>query len=146
MMDQALSLNQNLAIGWRLRGWAYIYLGQHETALEQVARALRLSPLDPESFHSETAMALAHLFQGRYDEASNWASSALTHQPWMPTMRASAAANALAGHIEEARSMMNRMRQLEPAMSISLLKVLLPYRHRDTERLIEGLRLAGLPE
>jgi TolB-like protein/Tfp pilus assembly protein PilF len=147
MMDQALSLNQNLAVGWRMRGWASLYLGEHESALKQFGRALRLSPLDPESFHSETAMAFAHLFQGRYNEAMTWAGSALARQHWMPTMRALAAANALAGNIDEARNIMLRMRELEPAMCISRLKEFLPYRRsEDVERMIEGLRLAGLPE
>jgi hypothetical protein len=62
-------------------------------------------------------------------------------------MRASAAADALAGNLDEARTTMTRMRQLDPAMRLSSLRTYLPYRRpQDVDRLIEGLRLAGLPE
>ena len=42
---------------------------------------------------------------------------------------------------------MTRMRQLDPAMSVSNLKANLSYRRaEDIGRMIDGLRLAGLPD
>jgi tetratricopeptide (TPR) repeat protein len=148
LIDQARSINPNLAVCWQLRGMVSLFLGQHDVALEQLARALRLSPLDPETYLAETNIALAHFFQGRYDEASNWATKALRHQPnWMVAMRASVVASALGGNIEEARTIMARMRRLDPAMRISVLTDNLSYRRpEDIERMMDGLRLAGLPE
>jgi TolB-like protein/class 3 adenylate cyclase len=148
LIDQARSINPNLAVCWQLRGMVSLFLGQHDVALEQLARALRLSPLDPETYLAETNIALAHFFQGRYDEASNWATKALRHQPnWMVAMRASAVANALGGNIEEARTIIARMRRLDPAMRITILRDNLSYRRsEDTGRMIDGLRLAGFPE
>jgi hypothetical protein len=62
-------------------------------------------------------------------------------------MRASAAANALTGHIDEAQKIMTRMRQLDPAMRVSNLEANLSYRRaEDIGRMIDGLRLAGLPD
>jgi TolB-like protein/class 3 adenylate cyclase len=148
LVDQALSTNPNLAVSWQVRGMISLFLGQHEVALEHLTRALRLSPLDPEAYLAETNIALAHLFQGRYEESLNWAARALGHQPnWTVAMRASAAANALTGHINEAQKIMTRMRQLDPAMSVSNLKANLSYRRaEDIGRMIDGLRLAGLPD
>jgi TolB-like protein/class 3 adenylate cyclase/Tfp pilus assembly protein PilF len=148
LVDQALSVNQNLAIGWQSRGWVSLFLGQHEAAIEQLTHALRLSPLDPESFQSEAAMAFAHLFQGRYQEALQWTGRSHAHQAdWPVAMRAAAVANAVAGNLDEARKIVAHLRQIDPQTCILHLKEFLPYsRPEDMERMIEGLRLAGLPE
>jgi tetratricopeptide (TPR) repeat protein len=148
LVDQALSVNQNLAIGWQMRGWVSLSLGQHEAAIEQLTYALRLSPLDPESFQSESAMGFAHLFQGRYAEALAWTSRSHAHHPnWPVAMRTAAAANALAGNIDEARKIAAQLRLMDPEMRIFHLKEFFPYRRaEDIERMIKGLRLAGLPE
>ena len=62
-------------------------------------------------------------------------------------MRAGAVANALAGNLDEARKIVAHLRQIDPQTSILHLKELFPYRRpEDMERMIEGLRLAGLPE
>ena len=81
LLDHALSINQNLASCWRNRGLVSVYLGEHKAALEQIGRALRLSPLDPENYRSEAFMAWALIFLGRYDEALKWARKALNHEP-----------------------------------------------------------------
>jgi hypothetical protein len=38
--DQALSINQNLAVGWANRGGISAFLGQHEARIEQLTREL----------------------------------------------------------------------------------------------------------
>lgn len=81
LVDQALSINPNLAVGWANRGGISVFLGQHEAGIKQLTRGLRLNPLDPEIYWSEMYLAYAHLFQGRHDEALGWATRALTHRP-----------------------------------------------------------------
>ncbi|MCX7362843.1 MAG: adenylate/guanylate cyclase domain-containing protein [Alphaproteobacteria bacterium] len=146
-IERALRLNPNLAVAWQLQGYASLYRGEPEATVGHIGRALRLNPLDPESWRSEGIMANALLFQGRYEEALKWAARALTHNPnWTMAIRAVAIANALAGNIYEARAAMVRMRELQPALRISHLKGFMPYRRtEDLEKVIEGLRLAGLP-
>ena len=124
------------------------HVGEHEAALEQLARARRLSPLDPEIFLEETGMTSAYLFLGRYPEALASATRVLARQPNSgSTIRQSIVANALAGNIDEARRVMTRMRSIYPALRLSNLRDLLPFRRtQDYERYVEGLRLAGLPE
>jgi TolB-like protein len=148
LVDQALSINQNLAVGWINRGIISNCLGEPESAIEQLTRAMRLSPLDPDTFRLETNMAVAHLLQGQYAAAENWAIKALHHQPsWMFALRALAVSRALAGKIDEAREVMARMLQVNPALRLSQMEELLPFRRpQDFARMIEGLRLAGMPE
>src|SRR6266550_2246083 len=45
MTDQALLLNPNLATAWLLSGYMKMFLGEHELAIEHLARFMRLSPL-----------------------------------------------------------------------------------------------------
>ena len=59
LLDRGLLVNPNLALGWRCRGWASVLFGQHQSAVEQLALALRLSPLDPLNHMTERGMAAA---------------------------------------------------------------------------------------
>jgi tetratricopeptide (TPR) repeat protein len=109
---------------------------------------MRLSPLDPFMYIAQTGIALACFFAGRYHEASSWAEKALLENPnYYPALRTSAASNALAGRLEEARKAMVRLRKIDPALHVSDLKDLIPFRRpEDAARYAEGLRKAGLPE
>jgi len=119
MMDQALSINQNLAVGWANRGGISAILGQHNAAIEQLSRALRLSPLDPEAYRSEAIMAFVHLFLGGNDEGLAWAMQALAHRPdYMVALWAAAGGYAAAGKVDEARKLMPQILRLHPAMRL----------------------------
>ena len=50
MIDRALVLNPNLASAWFLGGFARVWNGELDGAIEHFARAMRLSPLDPEMY------------------------------------------------------------------------------------------------
>jgi TolB-like protein/DNA-binding SARP family transcriptional activator/Tfp pilus assembly protein PilF len=148
-IDRALLLNPNLATAWIVSGWVRIWLGQPEVAIEHLAKATRLSPLDPLTNRTRTAAAHAHFCAGRYAEASSWAAMALREWPEFQTaLRVAAASYALAGQIDEARNMRMRLQKLDPALRISNLKNELgPYaRPEDIARYAEGLRAAGLPD
>ncbi|MBO0736235.1 MAG: adenylate cyclase [Alphaproteobacteria bacterium] len=148
-IDRALLLNSNLADAWIASGWVRVWLGEPELAVEHLARAARLSPLDPLTNRTRTVAAHAHFFAGRYDEASSWAAMALREWPDFQTaLRIAAASNALAGRLVEAGSLRERLQKLDPKLRISNLKDELgPYaRARDVTRYVDGLRCAGLPD
>jgi tetratricopeptide (TPR) repeat protein len=148
LIDRALVLNSNLAEAWNWGGWAKIFLGEPEAAIERFARAMRLSPLGPWATAMRGGTAYAHFFLGRYDEAASWAAMALQDNPdFQPALRIAAASNAMAGRPEQAHKAVARLRQLNPALRVSTLKdVAGPYRREDFSRYEEGLRRAGLPE
>jgi TolB-like protein len=155
LIDRALLLNPNLAEAWHFSGWVRIYLGEPEVAIEHLAHAMRLSPVDPLTFVTQMAMAFAHFFAGRYDDASSWAEKALaTSAPGLrerpvyhPALLIAAASNALAGRLEVARNAIARLRQLNPTPHISNLKNQIPLRRpEDLARYAEGLRKAGLTD
>ena len=148
LIDQALSINQNLAQGWANRAVVSTIFGEHGIAIEQVSRAFRLSPIDPEVYRLEVTMAFAHLCLGRYVEASTWAMKALARQSsFVPAMRVATAAHALAGNMAEARRILGQMCRLDPSLTQSSYRSKTFFRRtEDIERFVEGFRLAGMAE
>lgn len=148
LIDRALGLNSNLAEAWFYGGWVKNYLGEPKLAIEHLARAMRLNPLDPRIAAMQAAAAHAHFFLGSYDEAASLAAMALQDYPdYQPGLRIAAASNAMAGRPEQARQAVDRLRQPNPPLRVSTLKdVVGPYRRaEDLSRFEEGLRQAGLP-
>jgi len=148
-IDRALVLNPNLAAAWYYSGFVRVWLGEPDTAIDHLARAMRLSPLDPITRSFRNATAHAHFCAGRYDQASLWAEMVLQENPdSLPSLRIAAASNALSGRATEATKVCTRLRQVDPALRISNLRDRVgPYRRpEDIARLIEGLRKAGVPD
>ena len=149
LLDSALVLNPNLADAWMWGGWIKIWLGEPDEAVARLERERRLSPIGLRTMGLRTAMAHAHLFAGRYDEAASWAAMALQNNPnFQPALRIDAASNALAGRLAQAKKSMARLRELHPALRLANVRdVLGPYRRaEDVAKYVEGLRRAGLPE
>jgi TolB-like protein len=148
-VDRALALNPNLARAWHHSGWIRIWLGEPETAVEHLAKAMRLSPLDP-AFHAmQAATASAHFFSGRHDEAASWAEKALREQPNnLDVIGMLAMSDALAGRLEKAHAGMARLVQLSPGRRLANIEDRMPAYRRGEYRakVIEAARLAGLPE
>ncbi|GEO37610.1 hypothetical protein SAE02_17580 [Skermanella aerolata] len=148
LLDRALVLNPNLSAAWYLGGFQRISRGEHDDAIERIAHAMRLSPLDPEMVRMQAGTAMAHLFAGRFDAASSWAEKAMRDLPgFLLAAGIAAASHALAGRTDEARQVLRHLRGLDPELRISNLKdwVLLR-RPEDLAVFTEGFRKAGLPE
>lgn len=148
LLDRAVLLNPNLAPAWFLGGFLRALHGETDAAIEHLAHAVRLSPLDPEMFRMQAGMALAHFFAGRFDSASAWAEKAVGNLPsFLAAVSLAAASHALAGRMDKAKQAMQRVRTLDPSLRVSNLKDWLPiHRPEDLARFADGLRLAGLPE
>ena len=148
LIDSALALDPNLAAAWHLSGWVNIYLGKAEIAIDHMARAMRLNPLDPLMFGMQNGTAAAYFLAGRYDESSAWAEKALRlHTNYLPAMRMAAASHACAGRLAEAQKTMARIREIDPELWGSRLTDVVPFRGpQEIARYVEGLRKAGLPE
>jgi TolB-like protein/Tfp pilus assembly protein PilF len=148
LIDRALTLNPNLAAAWHWSGWVSCYRGEPEKAIEHLARAMRLSPLDPFRYGMQAATALAEFFAGRYDQAMSWADKACLARPQFAAgWTIAAASNALAGDLGKAQRAAMRLLQINPAARVSLVKYRIPLRRsEDLARFEEGLRKAGLPE
>jgi TolB-like protein/Tfp pilus assembly protein PilF len=149
MQDQALLINPNLALGWATSGWAKVWLGELDQAIERFSQALRLTPIDPRNFFILEGMAYAHFFADRFDDALAWAKMAVRDLPTSHSaLRIAAASCALAGRDEEAKRLVARLLEIDPALRISdFQKGLGHYRHPEQPaKYLNALRKAGISE
>ena len=126
-----------------------IWLGQPELAIEHAMRAMQFNPVDPWLSSMQTAVAFAHFFAGRDEEACSWAAMALRVRPqFQPALRLSAASHAMAENVAKAHDAMARLRVLNPDLSLSNLRNRSAPQRRPEffARYEDGLRLAGVPE
>jgi adenylate cyclase len=147
-INRALALNPNLTNGWHVSGWANIYMGDPDKAIEHFARAMRLNPLDPIFQRMLTGTIAAHLLAGRYEQASLFAQSALQQYPNdQPLLRVAAASFAVAGKMTEAKNAVTRICQMDPTLRLSRAAELAPFRRpEDINWYRDALQKAGLPE
>jgi TolB-like protein/tetratricopeptide (TPR) repeat protein len=146
-IEQALRLNPNLAPAWQFSGWVNVYLGKHELAIAHAQNSMRLSPLDPLTYGAQAAIAIAHFFCSRYDEATLWAEKSVREQPnFVSATRFVVASHALAGRIEEAKKALARLLQLDPHMRMSNVHKMPLRRPEDLARWEEAFRRVGLPD
>jgi TolB-like protein/class 3 adenylate cyclase len=147
-IERACALNPNLAILWGGAGLTSISLGHSDKGARQIEHAMRLSPLDPSMGLWQSSLAYARFYEGRYEEAVSWAMMSLRSLGYArPTLAILAASQAFSGHTEDAAKAIARLRTVDPSYRLSAVPDLkLARRAQDRERLIEGLRLAGLPD
>jgi tetratricopeptide (TPR) repeat protein len=148
LIERALELDMNLAAAWQRSGWVRGYAGDPEGAIESLKRAMRLNPLDPRVFLTQSAMAFAHFIAGRDREASDWAAMALRTKPnWMPALRVAIAANAMQGRALEAKNALQAYEQVDPDVSVRKVCEHYPFqRQKDKQRFVEALLKAGVRE
>lgn len=144
---RAVELDPNLMMARLWAGWALVYLGDHDAAIEQFSAAIRLSPIDPHLFVPQTGMAFAHFFAGQYEDGLSLATRAIQRQPNFPgAYRIRMSSLAMAGRIDEARRARDAVLQADPALRISNIKTAPFRRLKDVEKLSEAWRIAGVPE
>jgi tetratricopeptide (TPR) repeat protein len=148
LISRALELDVNLATAWQRSGWVRGYSGDPDGAIESLNKAMRLDPLDPRVFLTQSAMAFAHFIAGRDPEAADWAALALRTKPnWMPALRVAIASTAMQGLTGEAKAALHAYEQIDPNVSIRKICDHYPFRHqRDQQRLVKALRVAGVRE
>ncbi len=145
-MDRGMAINPNHAMAWTLGAWLRVWRGEPELALEHVAHAMRLNPLDPSGPYG--AAAYAHFLSGNYDTASSCAESAMRDNPvFLLPVCVYAASKALAAQPEAARKGVDLVLKRSPGLRISNLRDMAVFRRdKDFASFADGLRKAGLPE
>jgi TolB-like protein/class 3 adenylate cyclase/Tfp pilus assembly protein PilF len=147
LTERALALNPNLAWAWLFSGWVKISLGDTDLAIERLERAIRLSPQDPQIYSMQSAIACAQFVASHYTEALSMAETAMREQPNVILPVCIAVASAVfAKRVDKTERLLSCLFQLAPEISTSSLKDMFSYlRPNDFERLVKGMREAGLP-
>jgi tetratricopeptide (TPR) repeat protein len=129
-------------------GWIHAYLGQFETALEDIERALRINPLDPNNGFVRTALGPTLIGLGRteevvtmleqsYHEAPTYGSTLfiLLHAYWQ------------LGRIDEAKRMASELMQIRPDLTLRYTLETTPFKHPPYLQLFrDAHRATGIPE
>ncbi|MDB5314604.1 MAG: hypothetical protein JWO26_1227 [Rhodospirillales bacterium] len=149
MIDRALAINPNSADALTYSGMARAYLGDADVALQHLARAQQLSPVDAQTYNKQTAAAWATFGVGRYEDCLTWTERALASKPdYAPPWRLRAACFGLLGHLEEGREAVLRLLALSPEETCaSTLVYYTPSFPAPgaVSALVDGLGRAGLP-
>ena len=140
--DAAIAINPNYASEYAYRSIAETVLGQFEQAKSDIQQAMRLSPRDPRMGPWHDYMAWAEAGLGHYDAAIEEANEAIDagYKVFYPYLDL-AAAHAIKGEMDEAKTALAEARRLNPKLSIKWLMG-----HAYGQPTIDALRKAGLPE
>jgi tetratricopeptide (TPR) repeat protein len=141
--EAGLAVDPNYARLYAFRAIAETGLGRFEQAKSDLRQAMRLSPRDPVASTWLFLLADAELEQGHYDASINEFHTALdvgfrTYYVYGSL----AAAYALEGKMDEAKSPLAEARSLNPNLTVKWFIAHSP----NLPKTFEGIRKAGLPE
>jgi tetratricopeptide (TPR) repeat protein len=144
----SLALNSNSAIAMTIAGLTEAMSQNPGKAIELLRRAQRLSPCDPRGWLTASALSLAYLTEGQFEEAASSAKRSLMQNPrFRPPLEVLAVSLAKLGQRENAAAVIEQLIKIEPQLSLSKLRARSMFvDERVWDSYSEGLRLAGMPE
>jgi adenylate cyclase len=149
--ETAIAEDRNNADAYAAASFFQIFLGHSENGFEGVEKALRLSPRDPSVHFWQFFMCHLHTHLAQWEQAIEWCNRSTAGDPtnFFPLVDL-AAANAWAGHNKEAKEAVAQLRKLNPDLSVQSWAGIHwsddPTFTAQYQRIVEGLRKAGLPE
>jgi adenylate cyclase len=144
--ERAIAFNPNFAEGHSMVGVQLHFAGRSAEAVNFFDRAMALDPRFNSIVLYFRAQAAYQL--GQYGEAVSLLKRRILRNPETDTSRVLLAASlGQMGLIDEAREAWREALDINPAYSLEHRRNVLPYKNpADFERIVEGLRKAGLPE
>ncbi|WP_238363931.1 hypothetical protein [Mesobacterium pallidum] len=147
-VDRALALDPNNAWGWMRLGWVSIYQRQPEEALDHLARAGELSPLDPFRFNMTIGRAVALAQTSDLTDAIDLIRKGILQAPgikWANRLLASWLIQV--GRETEARAAMQELMTAYPGLTLDfLIASVPPTLVEQNRRHYAALLSMGLPE
>ena len=151
-----IALNPGDPTAYRELGLNNLYLGHDQEAANWFRRADSVAPRDRHCWTWLQGLGRALIHLGQYEEAVEALRLAVHSNPHLSRDRAFlAAAEALAGNIDDAKLQLARYNKLDPGMTVRRfalernsvpLEAVSPTYLRGMARMLEGLRRAGMPE
>lgn len=151
MLRQCMALNRNHAPAYFFYGVNLVRLGRPREAIAWIERAFKLSPRDPLRSVWYGVIARAHIAGGEDRRAIEVANKGIAANSNHPHNHAAlAAAQAHLGRMAEAEAALRNFVKVQPGMTLRRYQGVVaadnPVAIRTNQRLMDGLRKAGLPE
>jgi adenylate cyclase len=152
-IDAAIENNQNFAQAYASRGDMLTWAGRAAETLAEDETALRLSPRDPGRNTWQFGICHAYTHLAQWEKAIEWCQKSIATEAgtWFPYVDL-AAANAWLGHDAEAKAATAGLLKVYPGFTVQTFADVAarvtynPTFAQQIQRIIEGLRKAGLPE
>ena len=129
-------------------GWCLHWMGRGEEAVQAVEEAQKLNPKYLSSWHAGYIdfLGFALFTAGRYEESmATWKEAIIHYGPMVLRQAFLAASYSELSREEEARAVAQKLLEANPKFSLPSWQLARTYKNpRDTERLLNALRKAGL--
>jgi tetratricopeptide (TPR) repeat protein len=146
--QRSVDLNPYFARAHADLGQALLYCGDPEGALAECEKGLRSTSRDRRGSSLYATLSHIYFFLGQYEKAVDVSHRALQYDPSLfGALVALACANAQLGRQDEARRAVDRLVAYIPGYSLRAVRKNPMFSDPAfVEKLVESLRLAGLPE
>ena len=148
VMDRAIHLNPNSFNILMRSGWLRTWVADVDPAIDHFLRSIRLNPVDPQLGFAYGGLAYAYIIKGDYKKALEYARRTAHEMPrYLTSWVTVAIAAASLGNRQEAHEAKQRILEIMPGYSLATRFAMTVFRDQwVVERVMHGLRLAGLPE
>lgn len=151
LLDRLMVLNPNVSTAYQWQGIAHILMGNPQLAIRPIETCIDLSPRDRRLSTLTRNLALAHLHLEEDQRALHLAERSVHQLPvWPRSYETLAMAYAVSGLMDDARATIDVLLRHWPGYSIAQHRTEMmstrPAFLAQRERLLDGLRAAGLPE
>jgi TolB-like protein/DNA-binding SARP family transcriptional activator len=145
--DTALRINANAASVWLWSAAAHAWLGNGSQAIDEINKAMALSPYDPLMYAYSGIAGMAYLAGGQYERAIECALRSLReNRTYTHAYRLLVMALVLAGREEEARVPARRLLELEPGLTVASFRRRYPgSASPQADLFCDALARAGVP-
>ena len=118
--ETALRINANAAPAWLWSAAAHAWMGNGSRAIEEINKAMALSPYDPLMYAYSSVAGMAYLADGQYERAIECNLRSLReNRTYTSAYRLLAIALVLASREDDARALARRLLELEPGLTVA---------------------------
>jgi tetratricopeptide (TPR) repeat protein len=145
--ETALRINANAAPAWMWSAAAQAWMGNGPRAIEEINKAIALSPYDPLMYAYNAYASISYLVDGQYERAIECSLRSLReNRTYTAAYRQLVIALVLARREDEARASARRLLELEPGLTVAGFRRRYPgstSAHADL--FCDALARAGIP-
>ena len=145
LFDRALAISPNNSWAWVFSSGTFGFIGDAAAEIVRAERAIRLSPLDQQTFFNLCLLAQNHYLNGTLEDAVRWARKSLSLNPrFGNTVRVLTASLMATNRHDDARKLADYHTQILPGFSLSEYARRCPFCEPHGSLYVKRLAAAGI--